>query len=237
MSGNTPIPPIYMDRNALAERIRIAMDRDSQRAFAGKVGIGHATLRQYLAGTTEPNWSTLLAISAASGRSISWLMTGADAAPPASQPPLEVDGYAEISRYDLRASAGNGAIIFDDQPASVWRVPREMLAGFTGNANNLASIDISGDSMEPTLRDGDPVIFERIDHVDRDGVFVLSIDNELFVKRMRRLPTAQGRVAINLLSDNPDYDAITLDHDAQKHMRIHGRVIWPMTARRVLRGD
>lgn len=151
--------------------------------------------------------------------------------------PVNLEDYAVVHRYDVRASAGNGAIVFDDQPASIWRVPREMLAGFTGNAHNLASIDVCGDSMEPTLRDGDPVIFERIDHVDRDGVFVLSIDNELFVKRMRRLPTAQGRVAINLLSDNPDYDAITLDHDAQKHMRIHGRVIWPITARRILRGD
>lgn len=236
MSERNIIQVAEADRNALAGRIRVAMGDESQRSFASRIGVGHATLRQYLLGQTEPSWSTLLAIAEVSGLSISWLMTGIGSAPQEPAARHSDEDMIEIARYPVAASAGCGEQIFEDAPPKVWRVPREMLRGYSGNYSMLASTDVRGDSMVPTLEDGDPIIFDRsIRAVDQDGVFVITIDNELFVKRMRKLPTPQGRVAITLLSDNPDYDAITLDHDAQNYLRIHGRVIWPDTKRR-LRG-
>ena len=108
-----------------------------------------------------------------------------------------------------------------------------MLRNFNGNPANLASIDVKGDSMEPTLADGEPIIFDRSSaRFDRDAVYVITIADELFVKRVRRVPTAGGMMTLSLISDNPAYPEVTLDPETQERVRIIGRVVWPNTSRR-----
>ena len=144
------------------------------------------------------------------------------------------DGYVLIKRYDLRASAGSGAKVFDDLPASAWPVPKEMLGELASRWPDLTSFDVMGDSMEPTLHDGQPIIFDRTaNDVDRTGVYVIAINDELFVKRVRRVPTAGGMMTLSLISDNPAYPEITLDPETQERVRIIGRVVWPNTSRRL----
>jgi len=234
MSENKIIPVDEVSRNAFASRLREAMGADSQRTFGDKIGVGQATVRQYLSGATEPSWSTLMLIAHACGRSVSWLMTGVDDAANTEAPYSLTENYIAVSRFSARASAGYGERVFDEPPASFWQVPREMLRGFSGNSKHLASTDISGDSMEPTLHDGEPVIFDRSSRqVDREGVYVLTVGDDLFVKRVRRVPQGDGTIALELISDNPAYEKITLAPDAQDHVRIHGHVIWPSTSRRL----
>lgn len=233
MNEKTDIPVAASDKAGLAARIRQAMGERSQREFARLIGIGHATLNQYLMGSTEPSWSTLIAIAREGDVPIFWLMTGEGGLAERDVPKLAPDNHVEISRFAIRASAGTGEKVFDEPPASFWQVPRAMLRGFSGNPKHLASIDASGDSMVPTLHDGDPVIFDRSSRqVDREGVYVLTVGDDLFVKRVRRVPQADGSVALELISDNPAYDSIALAADAQEHVRVHGRVIWPNTSRR-----
>ena len=57
-----------------------------------------------------------------------------------------------------------------------------------GTTDSLEGIRVSGDSMEPTLFDGDVVLIDRNDFVPKDGVYVLRIEDSLFVKRLMRLP-------------------------------------------------
>lgn len=94
--------------------------------------------------------------------------------------------------------------------------------------DELAVIRVEGDSMAPTFGNGDELLIDRGDGMERlrDGVYLLRIDEALVVKRLAINPVGR-RVTVQ--SDSPAYpDWPDLALDA-----IHcvGRVIW--AARRV----
>ena len=238
MSEKQIIPDGNATRRAFAERLRQLMGQDSQRDFGQRIGVGQATLSQYVLAKTEPTWSTLVEIATITGCSFDWLMTGRGAAPDGTTSAVS-DGeraglYLTLKRYDVRASAGYGAKVFAEPPDSVLDFPAELLRGLSNDVNKLASIDVTGDSMVPTLADGEPIILDRASRqVDREAVYVLAIGDELFVKRVRRVPTAGGMMTLSLISDNPAYPEVTLDPETQERVRIIGRVVWPNTSRRL----
>jgi phage repressor protein C with HTH and peptisase S24 domain len=83
-------------------------------------------------------------------------------------------------------------------------------------------IRVDGDSMAPTLSDGDEILVDREDGAGRvrDGIYVLRIEGTLVVKRVAVGPG--GRLAVR--SDNqaypgwPDLDPAAVD--------LVGRVVW-----------
>jgi phage repressor protein C with HTH and peptisase S24 domain len=142
-------------------------------------------------------------------------------------PPVEdrgQSGLTPVPRLDVGAAAGAGAIggserrrghiAFDD--AWLRRVAR-------GAPDQLSIIRVAGDSMVPTLSDGDDILVDRGDAADRlrDGIYVLRIDDALAVKRLALNPAAR---MVSVRSDNPAYPAwpdCPLDSIA-----IVGRVVW-----------
>src|SRR3546814_11782305 len=68
----------------------------------------------------------------------------------------------------------------------------------------LSIIRVEGDSMAPTLDDGDDILVDGGDAAARlrDGIYVLRMDDVLMVKRIARAP-GQGRISV--ISDNPHY--------------------------------
>jgi phage repressor protein C with HTH and peptisase S24 domain len=92
---------------------------------------------------------------------------------------------------------------------------------------NLSLIAVDGDSMDPTLGDGDDIM---VDHSApfrplRDGIYVLRMDDVLLVKRIAMGPS--GKLTIR--SDNPQYP--DWDDVKPESVNIIGRVVW--TGRRL----
>ena len=91
-----------------------------------------------------------------------------------------------------------------------------------GRTEALSMIRVEGESMLPTLADGDDILVDADDGPARlrDGIYVLRVGDALIVKRVAVRPG--GGVAI--LSDNPlspdwpDVDPASLT--------VIGRVIW-----------
>lgn len=86
----------------------------------------------------------------------------------------------------------------------------------------MSIIRVKGDSMAPTLIDGDLVL---VDHgrefIDPPGgIYALSINNEIVVKRIQPL-FPNGKIRIT--TDNPLYGQIEVDED---QVKINGKVIW-----------
>ena len=99
--------------------------------------------------------------------------------------------YAK-TEYLTGLSAGTGLFVFDDIPTQIVDVPEEFKsADFV--------IGVSGDSMEPTFRDGDrvAVIKQKVLHPGDIGVFM--IDGNVYIKEL-------GNNV--LISHNSKYDPI-----------------------------
>lgn len=91
---------------------------------------------------------------------------------------------------------------------------------------NLSSSDIvrvRGDSMEPTLWDGDRVIVDRSDvNVRVDGIFAISDEGSLIIKQVE-IVRGTNPVEILCTSRNPAYSAFQLKLGG--NTRVLGRVV------------
>jgi phage repressor protein C with HTH and peptisase S24 domain len=86
----------------------------------------------------------------------------------------------------------------------------------------VSLIRVEGDSMQPTLNDGDDIMVDKGAALKplRDGIHVIRIDGVLMVKRLA--PAPGGRLSV--LSDNPAYPS-WLDRDPAE-VQVVGRVVW-----------
>jgi phage repressor protein C with HTH and peptisase S24 domain len=85
----------------------------------------------------------------------------------------------------------------------------------------LSVLQVSGESMVPTLADGDEILVDRGDATDhlRDGIYVLRVDDTLVVKRVVVGPAG----GFGIRSDNPAEAGGRIDAATAQ---IIGRVIW-----------
>jgi phage repressor protein C with HTH and peptisase S24 domain len=135
-----------------------------------------------------------------------------------------------IARSAVRASAGPGAFPVEEHGRPYFAFDQRWLRRLTGaSTSDLTMLRVEGDSMSPTLSDGDDILVDRGEGIERlrDGIYVLRVDDALIVKRLALHPISR-RVTVQ--SDNPAYAdwPVCLLED------IHciGRVIW--TGRRVV---
>ena len=128
-------------------------------------------------------------------------------------PRLDVDAAAGAGAFD-GDERGGGHIAFD--PAWLRRVAR-------GAPEQLSIIRVAGDSMAPTLVDGDDILVDRGDGAARlrDGIYVLRIEGALVVKRLAPNPAAR---TLSIRSDNPAYPGWP-DCDPAA-VDVVGRVVW-----------
>lgn len=150
---------------------------------------------------------------------------------PASGQPLRAevismggDRWALLPVYDAQASAGPGQAI--DSETVLHRIAfREEWVRTVTSAplDQLAVITVDGDSMEPTLRQGDSVLvdFRQNRPTRKDGIYVIRTDGGLQVKRLQ---AELGRNLITVLSDNAAYEAQR--HLTPEDIHVLGRVIW-----------
>jgi phage repressor protein C with HTH and peptisase S24 domain len=129
-----------------------------------------------------------------------------------------------VPRLDVGASAGHGSLTDAETPVGhVTFDPKWLRQICPAGTAELSFIRVQGDSMNPTLADGDDILVDQSERSERlrDGIYVLRRDDVLIVKRLALSP-APGRVTIK--SDNPAYpewpncDLATLD--------VIGRVVW-----------
>lgn len=139
-----------------------------------------------------------------------------------SSPPREKPlrgGWIGIPRLPLSASAGPGAFADEEEPFGAFGVTPQWLREQGLEPAMLSAIAVAGDSMEPTLRDGDEILVDRTPRAPRDGIHVVRVDGALLVKRLET-----GRPGLVVLrSDNRAYDPIEL---APTEIEVIGRVVW-----------
>jgi hypothetical protein len=127
--------------------------------------------------------------------------------------------WADIPRLPLGASAGPGTIAQDFAPVDRLRFSGRWLRQQGLEPGMLSVIEVEGDSMEPTLRDGDEILVDRTARPLRSGLHVIRLDDVLLVKRLEPGPAGTLRV----ISDNPAYPRL---ERPLADVAVIGRVVW-----------
>src|SRR3546814_3221150 len=122
--------------------------------------------------------------------------------------------FKQKTAYEMRISDWSSDVCSSD----LWL--RRMALG---NPRDLSVIRVTGDSMFPTLSDGDEILVDASDAAGRlrDGIYVLRVDGAIMVKRLAVNPAGHD---FTVTSDNPAYPPWTgLDLNA---VTVIGRVVW-----------
>ena len=149
-----------------------------------------------------------------------------EAVPPANSggPALDWSRYIQVPHYDVRASAGHGAVVSEENVVDHLVFKRDWLVRSLGlDPQQLALIDVRGDSMSPTINDGDLILLDtrQGDHTT-EGIYAINLDGRLLVKRLRLRLSG----AIEVISDNERYGTETIDSEQLAQLHVIGRVVW-----------
>lgn len=131
-------------------------------------------------------------------------------------------GLRTIPRLDVGASAGPGALNDAEALAGKIGFDEKWLRKLGVDPAQLSLIRVDGDSMAPTLNNGDDIMVDSSAATSmlRDGIHVIRMDDVLMVKRLAKGPA--GRLSV--LSDNPAYPDWPDVGGAA--VAIIGRVVW-----------
>jgi phage repressor protein C with HTH and peptisase S24 domain len=127
--------------------------------------------------------------------------------------------WVDLARLPVQASAGPGAMGAAESAFDTFRFSRRWLREQGLDPAMLSAIRVSGDSMEPLLRDGDEILVDRSPQPFREGIHVLRMGEVLHVKRVQAGPP--GRV--RLISANPAYEPVKV---SLEEIDVIGRVVW-----------
>ena len=122
---------------------------------------------------------------------------------------------------NLRASAGPGSS--PDEIEVLGSIPysRQLLRRYGVNPESVQALTSRGDSMSPTIEDGQVILVDRsVRQVRQDAIYVVSIDHDIRVKRIQK--SIGG--ALTLKSDNPAYAQELLSAADAAKLKIEGRV-------------
>ena len=131
------------------------------------------------------------------------------------------DDIAYIDYYtDVFASCGNGSIVFSSEKTKL-PIPISMISGYSKN-KLYSMINASGNSMSPTIDNGDKLIVEHWNgnQIQDNKIYVFCFNNEFFVKRL-----SKNLDEIIVKSDNPEYRIRTINGKSAAELILIGKIV------------
>lgn len=151
--------------------------------------------------------------------------------PPGTSPQLDVTGGMGAGGFVLTAEGvpGKSGMTFAAEHISgFWQLPNQVQAALAIKARDTVIIPVQGNSMAPTLIEGDFVFVDtRHRWPSPDGVYALADDfGGIIVKTLRLADSDQDDGPhIEIVSDNPDKDRYPPKLRRAEDLRIIGRVV------------
>lgn len=192
--------------------------RLSMKQLSAEVGLGETFVRDILKRGTDPSLGKTIRLAETLGVPLEWLLNDhnesdaesflsseavANRAPKDSVPQIDVTagmgGGGVTGEINVEH---NGIIISADQVSGRWALPEFIHARIGVPAKRLAALPVQGDSMLPTLKEGD-VIFVDTAHrqPSPDGIYALADDFGGVI--VKRLESHGGNGQVRIISDNP----------------------------------
>ncbi|AWI51388.1 phage repressor [Actinobacillus porcitonsillarum] len=215
----------------LSQRLKAVLQasKTSQSELAARINITQGAIGKIIRGETL-NPKYILEIADALGVSVEWLKTGKGDAPDFANLAEKSTAYSEhqdsnirLEVLDVFASAGNGAFVGDlaELTHAIEFEPSYFAQLFQrSNSQGLAIINVTGDSMEPTICSGDLLFVDTNKPMYQgDGIYVFSYNDMLYVKRLQ---LAGDKLLV--ISDNQFYHPWEITKENEGKLTIHGKV-------------
>jgi phage repressor protein C with HTH and peptisase S24 domain len=214
------------------DRISAAAKRIGDRSAAAlAMGVSPDSLTRYATEKVQPTFNAMWRLAAAARVDLHWIASGRGAmdARPYGDVRDEVGAdFALVPMLDVKAAAGSGNDVHSEDLVARFAFRRDWLRRRGLTIAQLALITATGDSMQPTIHDGDVLLVHTVSRFEGDGIYVLRADSGLLVKRLQRLPGGTVRVR----SDNPAYEPFEVPLQAleetpvDREFSLVGRVAW-----------
>lgn len=180
--------------------------RLSQVKFARMLGVHPSVISHIEAGTTRIQPEMARIVDREIGIRQAWLLTG--------EGPIGAGGsvfqeresqglslrppdFAYVKKVKPVLGSGTGRLVDDERSEAVCCFQTEWLSR-RGHIPSMRVAQISGDSMSPTLVDGDLVLFDTSKTEPLDGkIMAVGIDDLLYIKRLRVSPEGYFLVSDN----------------------------------------
>ena len=180
-------------------------------AFAKELGVCVMTLRRYESGDSSPNLKLVNKICTKFGVNPTWLVTGTGSMFTHQEPSgtvVDKDGPLSLTTAPV-VDPQNVPPSFPQAPLQQDQILGHIYLPFGMLSKDCIAFRTGEDSMNPTIKRGDLVVFRPVDLADlRSGdiVVVKGKFNELLVRRFR-----EKYRELFLVSDNPEYPPLKPD--------------------------
>jgi phage repressor protein C with HTH and peptisase S24 domain len=133
-------------------------------------------------------------------------------------------------------SADAGALVFDEASRISVTLPRVICRQWLGfdPPEVMGVSEVTGDSMEPILYDGDLVLYSLTPEVDGGGLFVVNYDGRMLCKRVQQLGSVYRLIPENRLAGYvaeriraTDAGFVHEDTEDEIGFGIVGKILWP----------
>lgn len=188
--------------------------------LARKSGLSRRVIDKYKSGESDPSRERLVEIARCAGVSIAWLAAGEGSA---TLEKPQVSDIVTVPRYNAAASAGHGSFVEYAEKLDEIPFTEDFMLKRLGRTktDGLIIVDAAGDSMEPTIRDGDLIMIDTDKTQLTAAIYAFTYEDSFFVKRLNHLPDA-----IEATSDNKGYAPFIVAKEQMNRVDILGRVVW-----------
>lgn len=205
--------------------------------LAAAIDVSRQAVQKWASGFSNPKGINLMKICQYFGVTKEWMVDGHEGADieKIGEPvgayvdgdPIP-EGFVSIPEYRISFGAGSNEPPTIEEETDLCQAiyRRDFFDKLGVKPEHCKRYRVSGDSMEPTLRNGDKVLV--VDQVDRiiDGdVYVFSVRDEMMIKRLYR--RANGTIVIH--SDNEDGryvdEELTPADQEREFFRLYGRAV------------
>lgn len=134
-------------------------------------------------------------------------------------PDVPSEDVINIPVYEQAYSAGRGQELPDSAEILDYvALPKELKR----YKENIRAAYVRGDSMEPTIFDGDIILFDCFGYDNTDGIYSINYKGAGFVKRLQR-----DKDTVHIISDNKMYNEMTESAESED-FRVVGKVRFVM---------
>lgn len=216
-------------QHSIAERLRARCRQLGLHAgqVAEMAGVNRSFVYDIMRGRSEnPNLQRLDQVAQVLKVERNWLLHGMGEVE--GEPPLGEDPdmtFVAIAAATARPSMGGGAVVEDEGSESrPYHFQRAWIRQrLRAQPEQLRVMHVEGDSMLPTLQDGDIVLVDlQRRSPTPPGIFVLYDGMGLVAKRLEHIPGSEPP-RVRVISDNPRYSPYEC---TSEEANIIGRIRW-----------